>query len=118
MQTEFLNYEGGKFSKSRGIGVFGNNAKETGVAPDVWRYYLLKNRPETGDTQFEWRSFVDSNNSELLAKLGNLVNRVVKLVAVKRISKNLFALRALCCLYSTNSKVATPPFMEYDIASR
>ncbi|KAK2731977.1 hypothetical protein FQN57_003052 [Myotisia sp. PD_48] len=78
--TEYLNYEGGKFSKSRGIGVFGNNAKETGVASDVWRYYLLKNRPETGDTQFEWKSFIDSNNGELLAKLGNLVNRVVKLV--------------------------------------
>ncbi|KAI5284661.1 hypothetical protein KEM54_001163 [Ascosphaera aggregata] len=78
--TEYLNYENGKFSKSRGIGVFGNNAKETGIAADVWRYYLLKNRPETGDTQFEWRAFVDANNSELLAKLGNLVNRVVKLV--------------------------------------
>lgn len=78
--TEYLNYEGGKFSKSRGIGVFGTNAKETGVPPDVWRYYLLKNRPETGDTQFEWRSFVDANNGELLAKFGNLVNRVIKLV--------------------------------------
>ncbi|KAJ5112996.1 Methionine--tRNA ligase cytoplasmic [Penicillium angulare] len=79
--TEYLQYEGGKFSKSRGIGVFGNSAKETGVPADVWRYYLLKNRPETGDTFFEWRTFVDANNSELLAKLGNLVNRVVKLVA-------------------------------------
>lgn len=78
--TEYLNYENGKFSKSRGVGVFGNNAKEIGVSPDVWRYFLLKNRPETGDTQFEWRPFVDSNNSELLAKLGNLVNRVIKLV--------------------------------------
>lgn len=78
--TEYLNYENGKFSKSRGIGVFGNSAKEVGLHPDVWRYYLLKNRPETGDTQFEWRSFVETNNSELLAKLGNLINRVVKLV--------------------------------------
>ena len=78
--TEYLNYEGGKFSKSRGIGVFGNNAKQTGLPADIWRYFLLKNRPETGDTQFEWRPFVESNNSELLAKLGNLVNRVVKLV--------------------------------------
>ena len=48
--------------------------------PDVWRYYLLKNRPESGDTQFEWRSFIESNNSELLAKLGNFVNRIIKLV--------------------------------------
>lgn len=78
--TEYLNYENGKFSKSRGIGVFGNNARDIGVSPDVWRYFLLKNRPETGDTQFEWRPFVDSNNSELLAKLGNLVNRIIKLI--------------------------------------
>lgn len=78
--TEYLNYENGKFSKSRGVGVFGNNAREIGVSPDVWRYFLLKNRPETGDTQFEWRPFVDSNNSELLAKLGNLVNRMIKLI--------------------------------------
>lgn len=78
--TEYLNYENGKFSKSRGVGVFGNNARETGVPPDVWRYYLLKSRPENADTQFEWRAFIDGNNSELLAKLGNFVNRVVKLV--------------------------------------
>ena len=81
--TEYLNYESGKFSKSRGIGVFGNNAKDTGVPADVWRYYLLKNRPETGDTQFEWKYFIEQNNSELLAKLGNFVNRVIKLVNSK-----------------------------------
>lgn len=78
--TEYLNYENGKFSKSRGVGVFGNNAKETQVPPDVWRYFLLKNRPESSDTQFEWRSFIDANNSELLANLGNFVNRIIKLV--------------------------------------
>jgi len=81
--TEYLNYESGKFSKSKGVGVFGNNAKDTGVPADVWRYYLLKNRPETGDTQFEWKTFIDQNNSELLAKLGNFVNRVIKLVNSK-----------------------------------
>ena len=31
-----MNYENGKFSKSRGVGVFGNNAKDTGVPADVW----------------------------------------------------------------------------------
>ena len=81
--TEYLNYESGKFSKSRGVGVFGNNAKDTGVPADVWRYYLLKTRPETGDTQFEWKFFIEHNNSELLAKLGNFVNRVIKLVNSK-----------------------------------
>lgn len=81
--TEYLNYENGKFSKSRGVGVFGTNAKDTGISPDVWRYYLLKNRPETGDTQFEWKYFIEQNNNELLAKLGNFVNRVIKLVNSK-----------------------------------
>ncbi len=47
--TEYLNYENTKFSKTRGVGVFGNNAKEIGVSPSVWRYYLIANRPETGD---------------------------------------------------------------------
>ena len=81
--TEYLTYEGGKFSKSRGVGVFGNNAKDTGVPADVWRYYLLKQRPETADTQFDWKDFIARNNNELLAKLGNLVNRVIKLVNSK-----------------------------------
>jgi methionyl-tRNA synthetase len=77
---EYLNYENGKFSKSRGVGVFGDGAKETGVPPSVWRYYLLANRPESGDTQFEWSSFVLANNSELLNNLGNFVNRLIKFV--------------------------------------
>ena len=81
--TEYLNYEDGKFSKSRGVGVFGNNAKDTGIPPDVWRYYLLKHRPETSDSQFEWRDFIAHNNAELLAKLGNFVNRIIKLVNSK-----------------------------------
>ena len=49
--SEYLNYENTKFSKSRGVGVFGDGAKDTGISPSVWRYYLLSNRPETGDTQ-------------------------------------------------------------------
>ncbi|KAK7191102.1 putative methionine--tRNA ligase, cytoplasmic protein rar1 [Paraphaeosphaeria sporulosa] len=81
--TEYLNYEHGKFSKSRGIGVFGNNAKETGIPSDVWRYYLLSHRPETGDTEFEWKGFIDSNNNELLKNLGNFINRVIKFLNSK-----------------------------------
>lgn len=81
--TEYLNYENGKFSKSRGVGVFGDQIKDIGISPSVWRYYLLSNRPETGDTQFEWQAFVLANNSELLANFGNFVNRIVKFVNVK-----------------------------------
>lgn len=76
--TEYLNYEKGKFSKSRGIGVFGTNAKETGVDPDIWRYYLLKRRPETSDTEFEWITFIQALNNELVANFGNFVNRITK----------------------------------------
>ena len=47
--TEYLMYEGGKFSKSNNIGVFGNDCQTTGIESDVWRYYLLSNRPETFD---------------------------------------------------------------------
>lgn len=81
--TEYLQYEGGKFSKSRGVGVFGNNAQETGISPSVWRYYLASVRPESSDSQFSWNDFVARNNSELLANLGNFVNRLVKFVNAK-----------------------------------
>lgn len=78
--TEYLNYEHGKFSKSRGVGVFGTSAKETGVAADVWRYFLLLRRPETSDAEFEWEGFVNANNNELVANFGNFVNRILKFV--------------------------------------
>ncbi len=45
MSTEYLNYEDEKFSKSRGIGVFGNDAQETGIPSDIWRFYLMYTRP-------------------------------------------------------------------------
>ncbi|KAH6655474.1 methionyl-tRNA synthetase [Truncatella angustata] len=81
--TEYLNYETGKFSKSRGVGVFGDTAQEIGIPPSVWRYYLLGSRPETGDTQFLWSDFVAANNNELLANFGNFCNRVIKFVNAK-----------------------------------
>ncbi len=79
--TEFLNYEDGKFSKSKGIGVFGNDAVESGIPADVWRYYLLANRPENSDTTFSWRDFGERNNNELLANYGNLVNRTLVFIS-------------------------------------
>jgi len=75
--NEFLNYEGGQFSKSRNIGVFGDDAVSTGLSPDVFRYYLMINRPERNDSDFSWDDFLKKNNSELVANLGNLVNRTM-----------------------------------------
>ncbi|KAG6546532.1 hypothetical protein Mapa_012081 [Marchantia paleacea] len=73
--TEYLNYESGKFSKSRGVGVFGNDAKTTGIPVEVWRYYLLTNRPEMSDTLFTWVDLQAKQNNELLKNLGNFVHR-------------------------------------------
>lgn len=72
---EYLNYEDGKFSKSRGTGVFGNNAKDTGLPADIFRFYLLYVRPENQDTSFSWQDLATKNNSELLNNLGNFINR-------------------------------------------
>ncbi|XP_030230287.1 methionine--tRNA ligase, cytoplasmic isoform X1 [Gadus morhua] len=73
--TEYLNYEDTKFSKSRGVGVFGDMAKDTGVPSDVWRFYLLYVRPEGQDSAFSWADMALKNNSELLNNLGNFINR-------------------------------------------
>jgi len=78
MSTEYLNYEDAKFSKSRGVGVFGNDAQDTGIAADVWRFYLIYTRPENQDSCFKWEDLMMKNNSELLANLGNFINRAAK----------------------------------------
>ncbi|KDO65962.1 hypothetical protein CISIN_1g006917mg [Citrus sinensis] len=79
--TEYLNYEAGKFSKSKGVGVFGNDVKDTNIPAEVWRYYLITNRPEVSDTLFTWEDFQAKLNTELLNNLGNFVNRVLSFIA-------------------------------------
>lgn len=78
--TEYLNYENGKFSKSKGTGVFGNDAKETGIPADVWRFYIFYNRPEKNDVLFTWKDFQEKVNGELIGNWGNLVNRTFSFI--------------------------------------
>ena len=78
--TEYLNYEGGKFSKERGIGVFGNDAEATGIPADVWRFYMFYNRPEKSDFTFTWKDLQDKVNKELIGNLSNLVNRTLSFI--------------------------------------
>ena len=78
--TEYLNYEGGKFSKSKGIGIFGNDVEETGIPADVWRFYMFYNRPEKSDFTFTWLDFQEKVNKELIGNLSNLVNRTLTFV--------------------------------------
>ncbi|XP_047038246.1 methionine--tRNA ligase, cytoplasmic isoform X2 [Helicoverpa zea] len=79
--TEYLNYEDGKFSKSRGVGVFGTDAQDTGIPSDVWRFYLASIRPETSDSSFSWTELGTRNNSELLNNLGNFCHRSLSFCA-------------------------------------
>lgn len=81
--NEYLNYEDGKISKSEKRGIFGDDAIEIGLRADVWRYYLIINRPEKTDTVFIWQDFMEKVNNELVATLGNLVNRVLTFVKSK-----------------------------------
>uniref|UniRef100_A0A183SLK7 Methionine--tRNA ligase n=1 Tax=Schistocephalus solidus TaxID=70667 RepID=A0A183SLK7_SCHSO len=78
---DYLNYEGKKFSKSRSVGVFGDNARETGIASNIWRFYLAYIRPENQDSTFSWEDFATKNNSELLNNLGNFINRPLNFLA-------------------------------------
>lgn len=89
--TEWLNYEyedeartkPKKFSKSRGVGVFGDDAINSGVPCEVWRYYLLAVRPEAQDSVFLWDDFAAKNNNELLKNLGNGSNRCLKFLTAR-----------------------------------
>ena len=74
----FLNFEGGKISKSTGNGIFLDNALT--IAPsDCWRYALMASAPETDDTDFTMARFADIVNKDLNGMLGNFVSRVCKL---------------------------------------
>ena len=73
----YLNYDGGQFSTSRGRGVFMDQALEI-LPADYWRWWLLSNAPETSDTEFTWELFQANVNKDLADVLGNFVSRVTK----------------------------------------
>ncbi|WP_455281516.1 methionine--tRNA ligase [[Eubacterium] cellulosolvens] len=78
--TEFILYEGqGKFSKSRRIGVWMDEALEV-AEPEYWRYVLISIRPEMKDANFTWREFERHINTELNDILGNFVHRTLTFV--------------------------------------
>ena len=78
--NEFLNLEGDKISTSRGWAVWLHEYLEQFPGKeDVLRYVLTANAPETKDNDFSWKDFQARNNSELVAILGNFVNRAVVL---------------------------------------
>ncbi len=78
--NEFLNLEGDKISTSRGWAVWLHEYLEDFPGKeDVLRYVLCANAPETKDNDFTWRDYQARNNNELVAILGNFVNRTLVL---------------------------------------
>lgn len=78
--NEFLNLEGEKISTSRNWAVWLHEyLNEFANMQDVLRYTLCSNAPETKDNDFTWKDFQTKNNSELVAILGNFINRTLVL---------------------------------------
>ena len=78
--NEFLNLEGDKISTSRNWAVWLHEYLEQMPGKeDVLRYVLCANAPETKDNDFTWKDFQARNNNELVAVLGNFVNRALVL---------------------------------------
>ncbi|MFI3318987.1 MAG: methionine--tRNA ligase [Rikenellaceae bacterium] len=78
--NEFLNLEGDKISTSRGWAVWLHEYLEAFPGKeDVLRYVLCANAPESKDNDFTWKDFQARNNNELVAILGNFVNRALVL---------------------------------------
>lgn len=74
----WLNFAGGKFSKSAHRGIFMDDALVEFPA-DYWRYWLMANAPESDDTSFSFEPFAAVINKDLNDVLGNFINRVLKM---------------------------------------
>lgn len=75
--SEYINYEGKRFSKSGGVGVFCNDAMDSEIPSDIWRFYLTYIRPETSDSSFKWDDMVMKVNNELVSNFSNVCYRIV-----------------------------------------
>ena len=78
----YLNYDGGQFSTSRGRGVFMDQALSI-LPSDYWRWWLLSHAPESSDSEFTWENFQAGVNKDLADVLGNFVSRVTKFAKSK-----------------------------------
>lgn len=78
--NQFVNLEGDKLSTSKNWAVWVHEyLDDLPGKEDELRYCMIKNMPETKDSEFTWKSYQDANNNELVNNLANFVNRVVVL---------------------------------------
>jgi methionyl-tRNA synthetase len=78
----YLNYDGGQFSTSKGRGVFMDQALNI-LPSDYWRWWLLTHIPESSDSEFTWENFQATVNKDLADVLGNFVSRITKFCRAK-----------------------------------
>lgn len=79
ISSEYLKLEGKNFSAVKNWAIWPDYILER-YNVDLIRYYLINNGPEIKDTDFTWKSFVNSNNNELVGLFGNLINRVLAFI--------------------------------------
>jgi len=79
--TEYLTFNHEKFSKSRGVGIFGMDLINKNMGPaSLWRFYLIKRRPETKDSDFNIQDFINVVKADLMGNIGNLCQRVLRYI--------------------------------------
>ena len=84
---QYLNFEGQKFSKSKQIGIFGDQVMQSNIPVDYWRFYLTRIIPEKKDTEFTIADFQEKINTELNDNIGNFINRTIHLIWSKKEGK-------------------------------
>ncbi len=80
--NKMLLYKGKKMSKSDNTGMSVDSLLEK-YSPDLIRFFFVRNAPENHDREFEWKDFIDCNNNELVANIGNFINRSLSFVNSK-----------------------------------
>ena len=81
--TEYLNWiDGSRFSKSRGVGLYCDQAAQV-MDPELWRFYLLHNRPEERDVNFSWQELAKAINGIFISNVANLTNRVLSFIQTR-----------------------------------
>ena len=76
----YLNFEGQKFSKSKGVGVFCYHLLSSDLDIDSLRFYLTSVLPENKDSDFKWEDFRNLVNGELIGNFSNFCNRTLNMV--------------------------------------
>lgn len=79
ISSEHLTLEGKKISTSQNWAIWVKDIVDT-YNSDSIRFYLLSNGPEKKDSDFSWKDFIESNNSELVGAYGNLINRTLAFI--------------------------------------